>query len=90
MKIVRISIDEETLQHVDRAASPLDLSRSEVVRQALRWWLRHQTVRNFEEEWISALRRRPDDPTGADDWLLSGDAHREPHGGARAPRWGPA
>lgn len=71
MKNVQISIDEETLQHVDRAAAPLGLSRSEVVRQALRQWLRHQTVRKFEEDWVSALRRQPDDPGRADDWLLS-------------------
>ena len=71
MKNVQISIDEETLEHVDRAAAPLGLSRSEVIRQALRQWLRGRTVRRFEEEWISALTEKPDDPTRADDWLLS-------------------
>jgi metal-responsive CopG/Arc/MetJ family transcriptional regulator len=71
MKNVQISIDEETLQHVDRAAGPLGLSRSEVIRQALRQWLRRRTVQAFEDEWVSALRMAPDDPERADDWLLS-------------------
>jgi metal-responsive CopG/Arc/MetJ family transcriptional regulator len=70
MKNVQISIDEDTLEHVDRAAAPLGLSRSEVVRQALRQWLRRRTVQKFEEEWISALGNEPDDAARAEDWLL--------------------
>jgi metal-responsive CopG/Arc/MetJ family transcriptional regulator len=71
MKNVQISIDEETLDHVDRAAAPLGLSRSEVVRQALRQWLRRGTVQRFEEDWIASLRKEPDDATRTDDWLLA-------------------
>jgi metal-responsive CopG/Arc/MetJ family transcriptional regulator len=69
MKNVQISLDEETLQGVDRAAEPLGLSRSEVVRQALRQWLRQRAVEGFEQEWIAALREHPDDPDRGDDWL---------------------
>jgi metal-responsive CopG/Arc/MetJ family transcriptional regulator len=70
MKNVQISIDEETLQHVDEAAGPLGLTRSEIVRQALRQWLRRRVVERFEQEWISALRKEPDDPGRAEAWLL--------------------
>ena len=70
MKNVQISIDEETLQHVDKAAQPLGLSRSEIVRQALRQWLRRRMVESFEQEWVSALGKAPDDPARADAWLL--------------------
>ena len=71
MKNVQISIDEETLQGVDRAAAPLGLSRSEVVRQALRQWLRQRAVEGFEQEWIAALRTHPDDPDRAGEWLTA-------------------
>jgi hypothetical protein len=71
MKNVQITIDQATLLAVDRAAAPLGLKRSEVVRQALREWLRRRSVERFEQEWIAALRKSPDDAARADDWLLS-------------------
>jgi metal-responsive CopG/Arc/MetJ family transcriptional regulator len=69
MKNVQISIDPETLRQVDRAAKPLGLKRSEIVRQALREWLRRRSVARFEDEWIAAARGRPDSAEDADDWL---------------------
>ena len=69
MKNVQISIDPDTLREVDRAAKPLGLKRSEIVRQALREWLRRRAVSRFEDEWISAARGRPDAAQEADDWL---------------------
>jgi metal-responsive CopG/Arc/MetJ family transcriptional regulator len=69
MRNVQITIDDETLARVDRVGKPLGLNRSEIVRQALRQWLRQQTVENFERQWIAALRETPDDGSRADDWL---------------------
>lgn len=69
MKNVQITIDPETLAEVDRVGAPLGLKRSEIVRQALREWLRQRAVSRFEEEWVTALQRRPDDGTAADAWL---------------------
>jgi metal-responsive CopG/Arc/MetJ family transcriptional regulator len=69
MKNVQISMDEDTLQNVDKAAAPLGLTRSEVIRQALREWLRRRSVDRFEQEWIAALRDKPDDGARADAWL---------------------
>ena len=71
MKNVQISIDDETLERVDRAGKPLGLNRSEIVRQALRQWLRRQAVEDFEHRWIAALQDEPDDAARADDWLES-------------------
>lgn len=71
MKNVQITIDDATLSAVDRAAGPLGLKRSEIVRQALREWLRRRSVERFEEDWIAALRKKADNPTRADDWLAS-------------------
>jgi metal-responsive CopG/Arc/MetJ family transcriptional regulator len=69
MKNVQITVDDETLAQVDRIAEPLGLKRSEIVRQALRQWLRSRAVEGFEQEWIAALNQRPDEANRAEDWL---------------------
>ena len=68
MKNVQITIDDDTLTRVDRIGKPLGLKRSEIVRQALRDWLRRQALENFEQEWIAALRKKPDDAARAEQW----------------------
>jgi metal-responsive CopG/Arc/MetJ family transcriptional regulator len=67
MKNVQVTIDADTLAAVDRVGKPLGLKRSEIVRQALREWLRRRDVQRFEDEWIAALGRRRDD--AAEEWL---------------------
>ncbi len=69
MKNVQITIDEETLGKIDRVGKPLGLNRSQIVRQALREWLHRHAVRRFEEEWIAALQKKPDDASRAEHWL---------------------
>jgi metal-responsive CopG/Arc/MetJ family transcriptional regulator len=69
VKHIQISVDEETLARVDRVGKPLGLKRSEIVRQALRQWLRRHAVDSFEREWIAALGKRPDDATRAERWI---------------------
>jgi metal-responsive CopG/Arc/MetJ family transcriptional regulator len=71
MKNVQITVDDETLRRVDRAAKPLRLKRSEIVRQALREWLRRRHVDEFEQDWIASLNGRPDEAGRAEDWLDS-------------------
>jgi metal-responsive CopG/Arc/MetJ family transcriptional regulator len=68
MKNVQVTVDKETLEAVDRVRRPLGLKRSEIVRQALRDWLRLREVESFEQGWIAALRRNPDVASRADDW----------------------
>ena len=68
MKNVQVTVDEATLAQVDRIGRPLGLKRSEIVRQALRDWLRRHAVERFEQEWIAALRKRPDEASRAEDW----------------------
>ena len=68
MKNVQVTLDEDTLRRVDRAARPLGLKRSEIVRQALRDWLNRRAVESFEREWIAAAQRHPD-KAAVDDWL---------------------
>jgi Arc/MetJ family transcription regulator len=69
MKNVQITVDEETLADVDRIAKPLGLKRSEIVRQALRDWLRRRAVEGFERDWIAAIEKRPDDAERAEAWV---------------------
>ena len=69
MKHVQVSIDRDTLDQVDRVGKPLGLKRSEIVRQALRDWLRRHAVERFEKEWIVALQKHADEPERADQWL---------------------
>ena len=71
MKNVQITIDHETLAQVDRVGKPLGLKRSEIVRQALREWLRRHAVARFEKEWIAALEKEPDESDRAEDWLVA-------------------
>ena len=71
MKNVQITIDQATLAAVDRVSAPLGLKRSEIIRQALREWLRRRSVERFEQEWVAAIQKNPDDSKRADDWLVS-------------------
>jgi predicted transcriptional regulator len=77
MKSVRITVDAETLRQVDRVAKPLGLKRSEIVRQALRQWLRQQPINRFEQDWKAALGRRPDDDARAEAWLKAQEWSRK-------------
>ncbi|MPZ16953.1 MAG: ribbon-helix-helix protein, CopG family [Luteitalea sp.] len=69
MKNAQITIDGDTLAHVDRVAKLLGVERSEIVHQALRDWLRRRAAETFEREWISALRKNPDAVHRAEEWL---------------------
>ena len=69
MKSVQITVDEATLSGIERVGKSLGLKRSEIVRQALRQWLRRQAVERFEQDWIAALRDHPDAAASADNWL---------------------
>jgi metal-responsive CopG/Arc/MetJ family transcriptional regulator len=68
MKNVQINFEENLLDEVDRVAASTNLSRSAVVREALRHWLKEEEIREFEQEWISSLRKNPDDCGRAEEW----------------------
>lgn len=71
MKNVQITVDEKTLSQIDRAGERLALKRSEIVRQALRDWLRRRAVERFEQEWLTALGKNPDEASRAEAWLIA-------------------
>ena len=69
MKNVQISFDEDLLSTVDHIASSSNLSRSAVVREALKAWIRDREVKQFEEEWIMKLKENPPDIDDSDAWI---------------------
>jgi len=69
MKNVQISFDENLLSTVDRIASSSNLSRSAVVREALKAWIRERKVKQFEEEWIRKLKENPPDLDDSEAWI---------------------
>lgn len=68
MRNVQISFDEDLLEKVDQIASSSRLSRSAVVRKALKRWIKESEIRAFEKAWIRSLREKPDDPRDLDAW----------------------
>ena len=69
MKNVQISFDENLLSAVDQIASSSKLSRSAVVREALKAWIREREVKKFEEEWIRTLKENPPDLDDSEAWI---------------------
>lgn len=71
MKNVQISLDEELLATVDDLAAASQLTRSAVVREALRTWIRRKRVEEFENAWIARLEESPAEPSEDDAWLAA-------------------
>ena len=69
MKNVQISFDEKLLQTVDRYATSSQLTRSAVVREAVKTWVRQKEIDEFEDAWISKLRESPSETEDSDAWL---------------------
>lgn len=69
MKNVQISFDEKLLKAIDRFATSSRLTRSAVVREAVKSWVRKKEVKEFEDEWIKKLKERPDDMDDSKAWL---------------------
>ena len=68
MKNVQISFDENLLDAVDRLAASAKISRSSIIREAIRHWLREREVREFEQQWIDSIKKNPDDSGDAEAW----------------------
>ena len=69
MKNIQISFDENLLDSVDRIAATSGTSRSAIVREALKNWVRQKEVREFEQDWISKLKESPDELEHSDEWM---------------------
>jgi len=69
VKNVQISFDEDLLNEVNRMVASTRLSRSAIVREALRRWIREKEIKKFEDEWIRKLKENPDDTQEAKAWI---------------------
>ena len=69
MKNVQISFDENLLNTLDNIAAASQLSRSAVVREALKNWIRQREIQAFENEWIRKLKQNPDEISDSEAWM---------------------
>lgn len=66
---VQIAIEEELLADIAEASKPQPLDLPAIVREALHAWLKRREGLRFEQEWIAALQKHPDEAQRAEDWL---------------------
>ena len=66
---VHISLDEKLLDEIRKIGGPRGLDTEQIIREALLGWLKQNEGRRFEQEWIAALARRPDEAIRAEEWL---------------------
>ena len=69
MKNVQISFDEKLLEEIDGLAQRHKSSRSAVVREALKSWIRRKEILELEQEWIQKLEENPEDLSDAAAWM---------------------
>ena len=69
MKNVQISFDENLLNTIDNIAASSQTSRSAVVRDALKNWIKQKEIKAFENDWIRKLKENPDDISDTDAWM---------------------
>jgi predicted transcriptional regulator len=69
MKNVQISFDEQLLKTIDRFATSSRLTRSAVVREAVKTWIRQKEIKEFEDDWIKKLKENPVDLDDSEVWL---------------------
>jgi len=69
MKNVQIGFDENLLNTVDNIAAASQLSRSAVVREALKNWIRQREILAFENEWIRKLKENSDEVSDSEAWM---------------------
>ena len=61
--------DEKLLKTIDRFATSSRLTRSAVVREAVKTWIRQKEIKEFEDDWIQKLKGSPVDPDDSEAWL---------------------
>ncbi len=64
MKNAQIAFDENFLDKIDRIASNMNKTRSAVVREAVRCWLRKKEIEDFEKQWINRLKTTGEESQG--------------------------
>ncbi len=68
MKNVQIGFDNNLLRTIDQIAVSDCLTRSAVVRKALKYWIKEREIKAFEETWISKLKENREDAKDLEAW----------------------
>ncbi len=68
MKAAQFMLSEEEIRALTRSAKSLKLSRSEIVRRALRMFLEEQRTRALEAKVIRAYETKPQKQSDAAPW----------------------
>ncbi len=68
MKSVQISLDEGLLEGIDLIVTKRHSSRSAIVREALKYWIRQEEIHDFEQGWIKKLKENPEDLSDTEAW----------------------
>ena len=69
MKKIRISFDEDLLAAIDDFAASSRRTRSAVIREAVKSWLRKKQVQEFEDKWIKRLKENPQHDKEVQSWM---------------------
>ena len=69
MTTVQVTLDEHLLVEINKVSKPLGLDLAKVIGEALLAWLKRREGRCFEQEWITALKKHPDDASRAEEWF---------------------
>jgi predicted transcriptional regulator len=78
MKNLQITIDDAMLLSLDEAAESQRKTRAALIREAIADWLQRKNIEQFENQWISALKRgRSTDSAEGEAWLAA-EAWDEP------------
>jgi metal-responsive CopG/Arc/MetJ family transcriptional regulator len=71
MKNVQISFDEDLLRTIDQFVTTSQLTRSAVVREAVKTWIRQEEIKAFEDTWIQKLKDNPEDSEDSEAWMTA-------------------
>jgi len=69
MMNVQIPLDEHLLAEINKAGKTLGLDLAQITREALSAWLNRREGQQFEQDWLAALQKNPDEASRAEDWL---------------------
>ncbi len=69
MRSIQIRFDESIFKEIERVSTSLNVSYSEIVRDAVKQWLTTLETKKFEEDWIEKLKKQPDAAEDAEKWL---------------------
>ena len=72
MNNLQISLDNNTIAFIEKTTKEQQKTRSAVIREAIRYWMKHKPIDEFETQWIHALKKdKQNYPEDTDAWLAA-------------------